>query len=203
MACGLCKVRKPRYGELIPADETLNRGDLFGGSLCLSLKKVGPGQLPVNRIEAKHCCPHMVKDSPANPGPIVKSCDEQLPQSAARLSNPSPPANRSRSLLISSSKQLTILALVVGRQPQCRAKLSDKATILPARSFGLLVHPSIHGALQVAGQGLQAGGRGRPRPGQRRALHQPHRQRSVLCSNNSVQTSEFVWHSEQSRAWRR
>jgi hypothetical protein len=37
---------------------------------------------------------------------------------------------------------------------------------------------SIHGSLQLGSEGLQAGGRGHPRSEQRRALHQPQRQRS-------------------------
>jgi hypothetical protein len=37
---------------------------------------------------------------------------------------------------------------------------------------------SIHGSLQLGSEGLQAGGRGQPRPEQRRALYQPQRHRS-------------------------
>ena len=87
----------------------------------------------------------MVKDSPTNPGPIVR---EELQQAAIAVYSsplhPSPPASRSWSLLI-SSKQLTILALPVGRpQPQSGEAFRLKASFfLLQLRFALFIHPSM------------------------------------------------------------
>jgi len=150
------------------------------GSLCPS--KVGPGQLPVNSIEAKHCCPQGLKIHQLTPDPssYAKSCSATSSYFSLQLT--SAPISPGKPFLVPAYKQQAAHDLgIASTKADSQAKLSDNVTILPAATSLRFVHPSIHGALQLAGQGLQAGGGGRPRPGKRRALHQPQRQRSVLC----------------------